>query len=60
MDAEVTVTFIIHNAFDEEDMDDDCFDPQGLVEDKLDQEGFSTYLDDLDSTFVVTNVKLIG
>jgi len=60
MDAEVTVKFIINNICDNEDANDDFFCLEDLVTDAVNEEGFTAFLDDLDSTYEITEVKKIG
>ena len=60
MDAEITVKFIIENAWDGEDTDDDFFSLEDAVEDKISESGFAPFLDELDSTYEIIDVKRTG
>ena len=60
MDAEVTVKFIVENVWDGDDVDDDLFCLEDAVQDKINESGFATFLDDLDSTYEIVDVKRTG
>jgi hypothetical protein len=60
LDAEITVKFIIEDVCDNGEVDDDFFCLEDYVQDKINESGFSQFLDDLDSTYEITNVRKTG
>jgi len=60
MDAEVTVKFIVEDVCDSSDADDDFFCLEDYVEDRINETGFSQFLDDLDSTYEIMEVRKTG